>query len=473
VTRTLRAGILAAIATVAHAPTAHGLTAEPLEGTFSAPVQVVAPPDPADSRLFVVQKGGAVRIHMGGELQATSFISLEDRVVTESEQGLLSIAFAPDYPATPYVFVSYSAAADSAATPPNDAGDLVVSRFTVSSDPDTADPDSERRLLVIPHSEASEHYAGQLHFGPDGYLYISTGDAGMQGDPTGSAQSLGTLLGKVLRLDPLGGSSSPPYYAVPPDNPFPTAAPPFNAIWSYGFRNPWRFSFDRGTGDLVIGDVGQNTREEIDFAPASAGRGAGENFGWNCREGSIGYQSPAPGCDTIHGLVHPVFDYPHSDQTPADAANDAFGCAVIGGFVYRGSAIQGLEGRYLYTDFCNGDIRSQLLCRPRSVDDRSEGVEIERPSGFGQDQAGELYVTSVATGTVYRLGGSAQPSTVACPGPPMTPAAPATSSPRRFVLRAAIRRCKRRHRGEKRRKCIARARRKAESHRSLSAGGAS
>jgi glucose/arabinose dehydrogenase len=453
-----------------HAPSASALTAEPLNGTFSAPVQIVSAPAPDDPRLFVVEKGGGIRVYEGGEIESEDFLSLQGRVVTSGEQGLSSMAFAPDYPATPYLFVAYAAAADPDASPPNGPGDLVVSRFTVSSDPDQVDPGSEHRLLVIPHPDEDKHYAGQLHFGPDGYLYISTGDGGIQDDPTGNAQNLTTLLGKVLRIDPLSGAASPPYYTVPAGNPFGAAPAPLDAIWSYGFRNPWRYSFDRATGDLVIADVGQNTREEIDLARDAAGRGAGENFGWNCREGLIPFGLAPVGCAGHKEFVDPVFDYPHDDPTPESPTDRAFGCAVIGGYVYRGGAIPGLAGRYLYTDNCNGDIRSQLLCEPASVDDRSEGISIDRPSGFGQDQSGELYVASVSTGAVYRLTGSARHSGSGCPAPPpatpSTPAAsPLASSISGSKLRAAIRRCKRRYKDAKRRKCIAKARRRAKDPR--------
>ena len=417
-TRTLRAGSLALVAAAAFASSANALTAEPLNGTFDKPVQVVSPPDPTDARLFVVQKTGAVRLYDEGEIESTSFLSLESKVVTAGEQGLSSLEFAPDYPETPYFFVAYAAAADPSADPPNESGDLVVSRFTVSPNPDVADPTTEKRLLVIPHPGHTTHYAGQLRFGHDGFLYISTGDGGGSDDQPGNAQNLGTLLGKVLRIDPLSDPATEPYYVVPPGNPFAAATPPLNAVWSYGLRNPWRFSFDRMTGDLVMADVGQNTREEINFAPASAGMGAGANFGWNCREGLIDFFFPAPSCASTTNFADPVFDFPHEDRTPADPTDNAFGCAVIGGYVYRGAAIPGLGGRYLYTDNCNGDLRSQILCQPRSVDDRSEAVEIPGPSGFGQDQQGELYVASVSTGAVYRLTGSSPSSAAACPPPP-------------------------------------------------------
>ena len=420
---------------------------------------------PGDPRPFVVERGGAIRLYDAAG--NPTFLDLNDpdtKVVSGGEQGLLSMAFAPDYSTSGYFFVAYTAVANAGASPPNAAGDLVVSRFSVSSDPGVADSTSERRLLVVPHPGQSNHNAGQLQFGPDGYLYVSTGDGGGGGDPNGNAQSLDTHLGKVLRVDPLGGASTSPYYRVPTDNPFAGGTNTTDdVIWSYGLRNPWRYTFDALNGDLVIADVGQELREEIDFAPRSGGGGAGDNFGWNCREGLIAYPGAPGSCSAVTGLTDPVFDYPHTDPTPGNPTDNAFGCAVIGGYVYRGSAIPGLQGRYLYTDNCNGDLRSQVLCLPRSLEDRSEGVAIPGPSGFGQGPDGELYVASVSSGKVYRLTGTALPSVQSCPAPPAPPGSPGApaASVGGFNLKAAIRRCLKRHRGANRRRCIRRAKRRA------------
>lgn len=450
----------AAVAVLAIAsPRAEALTAQPLNGTFVNPVQVVFAP--GDPRLFVVEQGGAIKLYKNDAIATTDFLNLGAKGVYGGEQGLLSLAFAPDYPTTPYLFVSYTGAADASASPPNDAGDLVVSRFTVSSDPDVVDPDSEVRLLVVPHPGQVNHNAGQLQFGPDGDLYITTGDGGGGGDTDGNAQNLSKLLGKILRIDPLSDPDTSPHYQVPAGNPFQAAArPPFDTIWSNGLRNPWRYSFDRLTGDLVIADVGQGAREEIDYAPSAGGGGNGANFGWNCREGLIAYSNPGASCAGSAALTDPVFDYPHSDPTPGNPTDNAFGCAVIGGYVYRGTAIPDLAGRYLYSDNCNGDLRSQLLCPGASVDDRSEGVSINRPSGFGQGNDGELYIASVVSnGSVYKLVGPAAPSSAACPGPPGVPpdASPAPSTAPSLDRKAAIRHCKQRHHGRKLKKCVRRA----------------
>jgi glucose/arabinose dehydrogenase len=451
----------------AAAPQADALTAQPLNGTFSSPVQVVFPP--GDARLFVVQRGGAIGIYENGAINATSFLDLNDPVTkvvsSGGEQGLLSMAFAPDYATSGYFFVAYTGVANAGASPPNGAGALVVSRFKVSANPDVADP-TEQRLLVVEHPGQTNHNAGQLQFGPDGDLYISTGDGGGGGDPGGNAQSLNTRLGKVLRIDPLGNTTTAPFYNVPSDNPFVGGTNTVDdLIWSYGLRNPWRYSFDRSTGDLVIADVGQGLREEIDFIPRTAGGGAGVNFGWNCREGLIAYTNPGTSCATTTNFTDPVFDYPHTDPTPANPTDNAFGCAVIGGYVYRGTAIPGLAGRYLYTDNCNGDLRSQLLCQPSSVDDRSEGVAISGPSGFGQDSTGELYVASLGDGKVYELTGGATSSAAACPAPSASqlPASIPPGAVSGFDLKAAIRRCKKHHRGKIRRRCIRRAKRRASA----------
>jgi len=438
------------------APRADALTKQALNGAFVSPVQIVSAP--GDPRLFVVQQGGSIRIYEDGATRSTDFLTLGSKAVYGGEQGLLSLAFAPDYPTTPYFFIAYTGAADSTVTPANDLGDLVVSRFSVSSDPEVADAASEQRLLVVPHPGPTSHNAGQLQFGPDGDLYISTGDGGGGGDPSGNAQNLANLLGKVLRIDPLTDPGTAPHYRVPSENPFPGAASPFDTIWSSGLRNPWRYSFDSLTGDMAVGDVGQIAREEIDYVSRAAGGAAGANFGWNCREGMIAYTDPGASCAGTSNFTEPVFDYPHSDSTPSEATDNAWGCAVIGGYVYRGTSIPELAGRYVYSDNCNGDIRSQLLCPGGSVDDRSEGASVNRPGGFGQGSDGELYVASVVpSGAVYKLTGTSAASTGSCPStvPPSPPAS--SPSPGRFKLRAVIRRCKKRHRGANRKRCIKKA----------------
>jgi hypothetical protein len=239
-----------------------------------------------------------------------------------------------------------------------------------------------------------------LQLGPDGHLYVSLGDGGGGGDPLGSGQNTETLLGKILRIDPRPGQEPP--YAIPAGNPF-VGAPGRDEIWAHGLRNPWRLSFDRASGDIVIADVGQDSHEEIDFAPSPGGgvvSGAGANYGWNCREGFSAYSS---GCGSSGPFTDPVFDYPHED--PGDGS--AHGCSIIGGYVVRDHSVPDLYGRYVYTDFCTAEIRSLAL--PASVpghasDDRGTGLEVADPTSFGEDSCGRVYVAS-NDGPVYRIEG--------------------------------------------------------------------
>jgi glucose/arabinose dehydrogenase len=332
-----------------------------------------------DSRLFVVQKGGRIRIIRNGVVNSQAFLDLSGHVTTGAEQGLLGIAFDPAYASNGRFVVNYT----------DLNGDTRISAFHVSADPDVADASSESVLLPVAQPFAN-HNGGQLAFGPDGFLYIGLGDGGSGGDPMGNGQSLATLLGKILRIDLNGGSP----YSVPAHNPFAATAGPAQRgeIWSYGLRNPWRFSFDRANGDLYIGDVGQNAFEEIDVSPAAAGAGRGLNFGWNRTEGTHCYPNAAASCDRT-GLTPPVLDYSHDD-----------GCSVTGGYVYRGTAIPSLVGSYFYADYCGGWVRSFRFADGKATD-RQEWSALS-PGGsitsFGQDAAGELYVLT-SEGGVYRI----------------------------------------------------------------------
>jgi glucose/arabinose dehydrogenase len=244
-----------------------------------------------------------------------------------------------------------------------------------------ADPGSERSLLHF-EDPFPNHNGGQLAFGPDRRLYIAFGDGGSGGDPLGNGQSLGTLFGKILRIDPRPAGGRP--YGVPPDNPFVGRDGARPEIWDYGLRNPWRFSFDAATGDLWIGDVGQNAYEEIDHEPAGEG---GRNYGWNRREGLHAYN----GGDRPDGAVDPVIEYSH-----------ASGCTVIGGFVYRGRRISGLQGAYLYGDYCAGWVRAARAPGGRIAEERDLGLQVPSLSSFGADANGELYALSLG-GDVYRI----------------------------------------------------------------------
>lgn len=339
------------------------------------PLDLTAPRN--DPRLFVVEKTGRIRVIEDGAVLPAPFLDLHDRVSGGPEQGLLGLAFDPAYSTNGRFVVNYT----------DLNGDTRISAFRVSADPDVADVSTETVLLAVPQPFPN-HNGGGLAFGPDGYLYVGLGDGGGGGDPNGNGQSLATLLGKLLRIDLNGGTP----YAVPPDNPFAAAAGPATRgeIWSYGLRNPWRFSFDRLTHDLYIGDVGQDAHEEIDVAP---GGGGGLNFGWNRMEGAHCYPPTAgDACDRA-GLTLPVVDYDHGQ-----------GCSVTGGYVYRGAAIPDLQGVYLYGDYCQGFVRSFRFAGGQATDQHD--WQALRPGGnvtsFGEDAAGEVYVLT-AQGGVYRI----------------------------------------------------------------------
>jgi glucose/arabinose dehydrogenase len=341
---------------------------------LSRPLFLTAPPGDVD-RLFVVEKTGTIRVIRRGILLATPFLDLTDSVSTGSEQGLLGMAFAPDYATSGRFIVSYT----------DRAGDSRVVRYRVmSGDPDRSDPASADSILTVPQP-FDNHNGGMVAFGPDGYLYLGLGDGGGGGDPLGTGQDRRDLLGSLLRLD-VGGQG--PGYAIPPDNPYLSAAGFRPELWNYGLRNPWRFSFDRQTGDLYIADVGQGAREEVNVAPA--GSRGGENYGWNIMEGTLCYNATT--CNRA-GLTLPVLDYTHGE-----------GCSVTGGYVYRGNAIPALRGHYFYSDYCSHWVRSFRWVNGQAAD-RTDWPSLDPGSNvpsFGEDAAGELYLTTEA-GTVYRI----------------------------------------------------------------------
>jgi glucose/arabinose dehydrogenase len=336
---------------------------------YSDPVVVTGARD-GSGRLLVVEQQGRILIVGGGVF--LDIASLVDS--SGNEQGLLGLAFHPDFANNGYFYVNYTH--DPAGTNP----DLTrVSRFEVSAgDPDTADPSSEKILLSFDQT-APNHNGGDLHFGPDGYLYIATGDGGGGEDPNDHGQSLDTLLGKVLRIDVDIGDP----YGIPQDNPFVGDGDALDEIWAYGLRNPWRFSFDRLNGDLFIGDVGQQVREEIDLQRASSG--GGENYGWSCMEGDL-VQDFNP-CDGAP-LTAPILVYGHNPE-----------CSVTGGFLYRGN-IGGLHGRYVFGDYCSGVIwfasESAGVWSAEVFQDTAMDI-----SSFGEGDDGELYVLDHDGGVVY------------------------------------------------------------------------
>ena len=320
---------------------------------------------PGERTLYLVEQVGRVRAIRGGRLDPTPVVDISAKVTAGGEQGLLGLAFSPD---GRYLYLAYT----------DRDGDHQISELTMRGQ--RADPGSERSLLHF-DDPFGNHNGGQLAFGPDGRLYIAFGDGGGS-DPLGNGQNLGTLFGKILRIDPRPGGGQP--YRIPSGNPFADRDGARPEIWDYGLRNPWRFSFDAATGDLWIGDVGQNTYEEVDYEPAASG---GRNYGWNRREG----RHPSNGGDRPDGAVDPVIEYGRDD-----------GCTVIGGFVYRGRRIPGLQGAYLYGDYCSGWVRAARAPGGKVAEQRDLGLEVPSLSSFGADADGELYALSLG-GDVYRI----------------------------------------------------------------------
>lgn len=371
-------------------------------GDFAQPIYVASSPADPDRLLIAERAGAIVEVTPQGRRQLADLSALI--ACCESERGLLSIAPAPDFAGSGRFYAAYTGVPAAGGA----EGDVHLDSFR----PDPATGALIREpILSVAHSSQPNHNGGQLQFGPDGHLYLSLGDGGGSGDPSGNAQDTGALLGKILRIDPRPGRV--PAYSIPPGNPFASAGGR-PEVWAYGLRNPWRFSFDLQTHDLVIGDVGQGAREEIDFVPSGGGAspGAGLNFGWNCREGFIAY-SGAPGDCPASGFTDPVFDYPHED--PGTGA--AHGCSIIGGYVVRDASVPDLYGRYLYSDFCSAEVRSIALAGGGAGDDRSEGLAVAEPTSFGEDSCGRVYVAS-DEGPVYRVEG---PSPAVCAQPAGAP----------------------------------------------------
>jgi glucose/arabinose dehydrogenase len=391
-------------------------------GDFEEPIFVTSDPGNPD-RLFVVERRGRVERVEGGTVSL--FVDLRSQVGCGGgcggERGLLSIALAPDFDASGRLYVDYANDGD---------GTIHVDELTAGPGHLSASASSLRPLLSIPHPGASNHNGGQLQFGPEGDLFASTGDGGGSNDEFHNAQDLTKPLGKLLRIQP-DPAGPPPFYRVPADNPFAGVGGDYGPIWSYGLRNPFRFSFDRLSGNLVIADVGQNAREEVDLAPAP-GLGRGNNYGWNCREGLIAGPATDPQCGSpTSPLVSPVFDYTH---TPDPDLGGEDRCAIIGGYVVRDSSLGSLYGRYLYGDLCNGDLRSLDLTNP-FASDRTEHLMVPNLNSFGEDSCGRVYAVS-GDGPVSRLVGSAP---AVCAQPVVAP----TRAPARARISAAKRRVRR------------------------------
>ena len=338
-----------------------------------------------DARLFLVVRTGRIIILQNGNVRPQPFLDIQDKITSDGEHGLLSVAFHPHYAANGFLFVNYT----------NLQGNTVVARYHVAaSDSSQVDPASARILMTIAQPYPN-HNGGQLQFGPDGDLYIGMGDGGSANDPECRAQDPAMLLGKILRIDVDQNVATPPYYGIPASNPFRGASDPPDEVWASGVRNPWRFSFDRQTGDLWIGDVGQDRREEIDFQPVSS-RG-GENYGWKVMEGTLCNSNAAcpastPACDSA-AFTQPVLEYDHNPH-----------CSVTGGYVYRGNGAAELRGDYVFGDFCSGTIWAAA----RSGDGftvRTVAGQIPQLTTFGEGATGELYAATL-NGLLFRFAGT-------------------------------------------------------------------
>ena len=314
---------------------------------------------PGDPGLYVTQKTGQVRRIVNGAVEGGAVLDVSNDISLGSEQGLLGLAFSPD---GRYLYVHYT----------DRAGDTRI------AEKDMEQAGAPLRELLFVDQPFGNHNGGQLAFGPDGKLYIALGDGGSGNDPNGNAQNLNTLLGKILRIDPRPSGGRP--YGIPADNPFVGQSGRRGEIWAYGLRNPWRFSFDRQTGDMWIADVGQGAIEEVDLDPAPLNGGL--NYEWVLREGTRRVTGERP-----PGGVAPVHEYGHGNGE----------CSVVGGYAYRGQALRGFEGMYFFADFCVGDVMGFRNGKAESVD-----VRVEQPASFGEDQAGEVYVLSLK-GPIYRL----------------------------------------------------------------------
>lgn len=358
---------IAAFKTAATAQPILSLT--PVIAGLNSPVQFVNAGD-GSNRVFIVEKGGTVKVYDASFVFLDSFVTVSN-ISSTGERGLLSMAFHPDYATNGFCYVYYT----------NAAGDLEIARYHVSSNPNRADNASRQTVLTIPHPTNANHNGGELHFGADGFLYLSTGDGGGGGDQPNNAQNTSVLLGKMLRLN-VNTSATAPFYAVPAGNPYG------NEIFALGLRNPFRWSFDRLTNDMWIGDVGQGAWEEIDFRAAGSTNGA--NYGWRCYEGDSPYNTA--GCSGMSNYVFPAFVYPN--PSPA---------AVTGGIVYRGTASPAMYGYYIGADFYSGEF---FMINPDGNGGWTTNVQVLSPTGmadFGETENGEAYVVSLTANAVYRL----------------------------------------------------------------------
>jgi glucose/arabinose dehydrogenase len=352
------------------APLPDAIAAVPVITGLDLPVYLAAPA--GDSRMFIVEQGGTIRLVKNGVLLTEPYLDLRSKVSTGGERGLFSLAFHPDFWRNGLVFVKYT----------DLTGDTRVERYHAAPLADVADANSGTTIMSTPQPFAN-HNGGMLLFGPDRMLWIGMGDGGSGGDPQGNGQRLNTLLGKMLRIDVDRGTP----YRIPSDNPYVAVDGARGEIWGIGLRNPWRYSFDHATGLLYVGDVGQNLWEEVHVVPSTKSR---VNFGWRIMEGLHCFETSS--CDQS-GLDLPVVEYGHSE-----------GCSVTGGFVYRGSKVPGIRGHYFYSDLCPGFLRSFRYVAGSATDHRVWDVgALGNVSSFGEDGTGELYILSYTSGTVYQI----------------------------------------------------------------------
>jgi glucose/arabinose dehydrogenase len=345
-------------------------------GNFDAPTYIEDAPG-ARRLLFVVELPGTIRVLRGGKVLGRPFLDISDQVGTGGERGLFSIAFPPDYRKSRRFYVYYT----------DLDGDLRIDEFKGRKGSDTrANEGSQRTLLTIPHREFGNHNGGQLQFGPDKLLWLATGDGGGAGDTLDNARNLGSLLGKLLRIDPTAKKGS---YAIPRSNPFANQQGARPEIYAYGLRNPWRFSFDSVTGDLAIADVGQGAVEEVNVLSADAARGA--NFGWPQFEGDQVFDASRPGQDAPTAPVHTYSSVQGSGN-----------CSITGGYVVHSQSLPTLSGRYVYADLCGGELRSFIPGPSGVSDDVGHGLSVSMPTSFGEGRRGQIYVTSL-DGPVFKL----------------------------------------------------------------------
>ena len=338
---------------------------------FAAPTEVV---NAGDSRLFVAEQGGMIKIvNVDGLVNAAPFLNISGFISSGGERGLLGLAFHPQYETNGYFYVNYT----------NPAGNTVVARYTCdTANPDAADPTSKVELLTV-QQPFSNHNGGCLRFGPDGYLYIAMGDGGSGGDPNNNAQNKNSLLGKLLRIDVNNGSP----YTNPATNPFMGSVDGADEVWAYGLRNPWKFSFNRSTGELWIADVGQDAREEINRMPSGT---AGVNYGWRCYEGSAVYNGA--GCDAASSYTMPFAEYTHASTS---------GCSITGGYMYTGSVFPAFTGKYIFADYCNNKVG--LLDTTTGAISYSTAFGGNNITAFGEDNTGEIYAAGKTSGKIYRV----------------------------------------------------------------------